>query len=592
MARRRVLSVSSLALVLTGLTGMPAAAVDQRAPAVADRAVAFFAGEQRADGGFGAAEAGFPGFETPDAVLAIAQAAQSGPSYSPSQARAAVEAVSRAGRTGLDYLDDFSEGTTFSAQQAALTIVVADSVGIDPTAFDPQGDGAVNLVARLESGRGADGSYGFFNGTLQALFAFRLLGRPTDPQTTQYVLDAQQANGGWNFAGDPTANGEDVDTTARAVEALLVGGANPASPSITRALGLLARLHNDEGAWSSFGASDPNSTARVILAITAAGYDVADRCWRDVYDPSRTNRPYLSPDAFLIDRQQPDGRIASPSDSFGINTFATSQSVQALLRPRQVSIQALRPCPVGGYRLLTTDGGVAAFGSSSFVGSADTLPLNQPIVTGAASPSGDGYWLFAGDGGAFTFGDAGFFGSAADLRLNRPIVAAASTPSGRGYWLVAADGGVFTYGDAGFFGSAAELPLNRPIVAAASTPSGRGYWLVASDGGVFTYGDAAFFGSTGDLVLAEPVIDALPTPSGRGYWLFAADGGVFTFGDAAFFGSAVATGATTPFAGATASRGGAGYILASLGGEVRAFGDARVHGSLEGSGRLVADVIR
>jgi hypothetical protein len=31
-------------------------------------------------------------------------------------------------------------------------------------------------------------------------------------------------------------------------------------------------------------------------------------------------------------QQQPDGHIASPDDSFGVNTFATSQSIQALRR--------------------------------------------------------------------------------------------------------------------------------------------------------------------------------------------------------------------------------------------------------------------
>ena len=550
MAPSRVLIVSTLALGLLGLTGLPAGAVDERAPLVADRAVAFISGQQRPDGGFGAAEAGFPGFETPDAVLAIAQASQTGPTYEASQARTAVEGIARNGRTGLDYLDDFSEGTAFSAQQAALVIVVANALGLDPRAFDPQRDGAVDLVARLDAGRGADGSYGFFNGTLQAMSAFRLLGRAPDPRTTQYVVDAQQANGGWNFAGDPASTDEDVDTTGRAIEALLAAGSSPASPSIAKALALLGRLQNEEGGWSSFGASDPNSTARAIIAISAAGYDVSDRCWRDVYDPARTNLAYLSPESFLIDRQLSDGRIASPNDSFGINTFATSQSVQALVRSGQATVQAPRPCPLGGYRLLTVDGGVAAFGSSSFAGAVDMLGLNQPVVTGAVTPSGDGYWLFAGDGGAFTFGDARFHGSAA------------------------------------------SLPLNRPIVAAASTPSGNGYLLVAADGGVFTFGDATFHGSTGDLVLAQPVIDAAPTPTGRGYWLFAADGGVFTFGDAVFHGSGVGTGVTTSFAGATASRSGRGYVLAGLGGQVRAFGDAQVHGSLEGSGRLVADVIR
>ena len=44
------------------------------------------------------------------------------------------------------------------------------------------------------------------------------------------------------------------------------------------------------------------------------------------------------------------------------------------------------------------------------------VPLNQPTVGIAATPSGNGYWLVAADGGIFTFGDAAFFGSTGDLR--------------------------------------------------------------------------------------------------------------------------------------------------------------------------------
>jgi len=38
--------------------------------------------------------------------------------------------------------------------------------------------------------------------------------------------------------------------------------------------------------------------------------------------------------------------------------------------------------------------------------------LNQPVVGGAVSPTGNGYWLVAADGGIFTFGDAVFSGAA------------------------------------------------------------------------------------------------------------------------------------------------------------------------------------
>ncbi len=191
-----------------------------------------------------------------------------------------------------------------------------------------------------------------------------------------------------------------------------------------------------------------------------------------------------------------------------------------------------------GYWLTASNGGVAAFGSAAFDGSADTLALARPVVGMAATPAGRGYWLVASDGGIFSYGDAVFHGSTGNLVLNRPVVGMAATPDGKGYWLVASDGGIFSYGDAVFHGSTGNLVLNKPVVGMAATPDGRGYWLVASDGGVFSFGDAVFHGSTGNLVLARPVVGMASTGDGRGYWMVASDGGIFSFGDAVFHGSA------------------------------------------------------
>ena len=159
------------------------------------------------------------------------------------------------------------------------------------------------------------------------------------------------------------------------------------------------------------------------------------------------------------------------------------------------------------------------------------LPLAKPIVGSAADPNG-GYWLVASDGGIFAFGSAPFWGSAGGLPLNKPIVGMAATPDGGGYWLVASDGGIFAYGDAQFYGSTGSLHLNKPIVGMAATPDGGGYWLVASDGGIFAYGDAQFYGSTGSIHLNKPIVGMAATSDGAGYWLVASDGGIFTYGDA------------------------------------------------------------
>src|SRR5581483_9561709 len=176
-------------------------------------------------------------------------------------------------------------------------------------------------------------------------------------------------------------------------------------------------------------------------------------------------------------------------------------------------------------------------GSNHFFGSTGNIPLNQPIVGMAPTPTGRGYWLVASDGGIFAFGDATFFGSMGSTKLNKPIVDIVATPSGRGYWMTASDGGIFSFGDAGFFGSTGAIKLVKRIQAMAATPSGRGYWLVAGDGGVFSFGDAKFYGSAAGSD-DKRIVDIAPSATGAGYYMTASNGAVFAYGDAKFFGAA------------------------------------------------------
>jgi hypothetical protein len=173
--------------------------------------------------------------------------------------------------------------------------------------------------------------------------------------------------------------------------------------------------------------------------------------------------------------------------------------------------------------------------------------LNGEIVGSAAAPGRTGYWLVGGDGGVFAFGTAQFYGSAATLPLNQPVVGIVPTADGGGYWLIAADGGVFAYGNAT---PIADNPLpttrlNQPIVAAARAGQTNGLWLTAGDGGVFALNGAPFYGSAATLPLNQPVVGIVPTADGGGYWLIAADGGVFAY-QVDFYGSAVPNSCSTP----------------------------------------------
>ena len=250
--------------------------------------------------------------------------------------------------------------------------------------------------------------------------------------------------------------------------------------------------------------------------------------------------------------------------------------------------------PTGpGYWLEAGDGGVFAFGSAPFLGSAtqqctfqcwgigatadahgywivDNYPVTDPTqirlygfgsavdlqmpnpdggpLAVASTPSSKGGWILLSDGTVVPFGDAQWFGDGAGLGLfgvSWPpfgsflhyFVGIASTPDGKGYWLAGVDGGVFAYGDASFYGSMGARNLNTPVTGIARTTDGHGYWLVSLDGGVFSFGDAVFEGCMAGRPLNDLMVGIAANPDGSGYWTVAQDGGVFAFGDAPFLGS-------------------------------------------------------
>ena len=331
MKKRQAVTVALVAAVVLMTTAPPASAD-------AASGAAWLATQQQADGGFEVA--GFTGFETSDAMLAISEAAQSGGSWDASAARSAISAVSTgAGLTPYDVVDDEAEaGPTAGAAAKLIAQVGAPggwSDGLSPVAFDPAQDGGpVNLVAAMDAGLdGSTGLYGTFGDTLAAVLAQRQLCRDLPGATVAAVLAAAAPSGGWNFAGDPTDDTFDPDITGRTLQALAAAGVADDDEAVAAALRRLALEHDaTSGGWIAFGAANPNSTALGILGLDAYGLDPATRAWRDGLAPERVGEPYVAPTAYLLAQQQPDGRIASPSDSFGINTFATSQGVQALAR--------------------------------------------------------------------------------------------------------------------------------------------------------------------------------------------------------------------------------------------------------------------
>jgi hypothetical protein len=309
--------------------------------------VAWLVDQQEADGGFELAD--FPGFETPDAVFAIAQQAQVEPAWNATLARDVLDAmVSSGGNTPLDHLDDAVEaliegspddtpeevaarGAQLAKILALVILPLRGTPGIAITDFDPSGDSddPVNVRPTILASQG-DGTFSTmnFNGRLYVMV---VQGTADNAPLIASVKAAQQPNGAWNFAGTPSGSEVDADTTGLAIQGLVAVGVDEDDTSIHRGLAALARSQQASGAWQSFGAEDPNSTAMATLGIRAAGGDPNTPCWREAVDDRWAGVPYVDPADWLRDQQAGDGHIASPSDEFGLTTFATSQAVQAIL---------------------------------------------------------------------------------------------------------------------------------------------------------------------------------------------------------------------------------------------------------------------
>ena len=328
-SRRLLLCALVAALAVTGCknTGF----LDSANPPVLTKAGTWLNSQQLADGSFEVG--GFAGFETPDAIVAISERAQTSSAWNSTKARDAVLAVTQNGKSALDATDDFADGTLSAGQAAKLIVLVATPLGLSPTAFDPQGDGARNLVTVVDQAVQPNGSYGAFNATLYAAIAKRQTSGKVLAETITLIRTAQQANGGWNFSGDSTGTDLDIDTTALALQALVAAKVGPTDTNLVAGLQLLADQQRVSGPWRAFGSNDPNSTATAIMAITAAGFDPTSSCWRDTVRPALNGTAYPNPVAWLRGQQATDGHIPSPNDSFPpVNTFATSQSIEAMAR--------------------------------------------------------------------------------------------------------------------------------------------------------------------------------------------------------------------------------------------------------------------
>jgi energy-coupling factor transport system substrate-specific component len=304
-----------LLFVLLVLGGVAPSATRAASPVSVNREIAFLAGAQNADGGFGAAR-GQASTELYSAWAAIGLAA----------AARNPASVTRRGHSVLNALQA-QVGTLQGPGDMERTILALHACGVSAGSL-----GGRNLVAELVRYRSSDGSFEHLvNVSAFAVLALRALGHSThDPAVraaASWLARQQNADNGFSF----TARGgpSDIDDTAAAVQGLVAAGLR-SSPVVTRAAGFLVGAQNPDGGYPQQrgGISNGQSTSWAIQGLIAAGRNVS----------VVRRRGGRSPLEYLQSLIASDGSVRYSRTSAQTPVWVTAQALTAL---------AGRPFPVG-----------------------------------------------------------------------------------------------------------------------------------------------------------------------------------------------------------------------------------------------------
>ncbi len=515
----------------------PLAAPASAAPApdaVLTNGRAFIVSQQQADGGF--ETVGFPGFETPDAVAALAGLAQVDVEWDGAAARTAVTALTNSGgKNPLDNLDDYADtvpaGDTpagLAGRAAKIAVLAAQPLRIDLTDFDPSNDSAepVDLAARIAAVKQSDGTYAMganFNGVLYIALVEASVSGVTAELIGQ-IKAAQRADGSWNYAGnqDPNISG-DVDTAALALTALARAGVPTSDPVVAKGLTYLADQHDDAtGAWLFFGGADPSTTSLAVTALSAFHLDPTTSAWKTTYASGTETGPYASPVAWLRARQAANGRFPAADESFGVNTVPTSQTLQILGRSFQLAPD--RDGLVYGLTLvLATPANATEVSRDAGLVPSDALGTNPSITAGRAAAAK-----------ATVNSDVGRQAAAADLfqqAFGRNIDA-----SGRTYWstklktitrpqmLSALTGSTEFFRRAGSTAPTFVDAVYQSVLGRGPDAAGRAFWIAKLNAGSSPdsiarslVASTEYRRRTVDQAYAS-TLDVAPDAAGRAYW--------------------------------------------------------------------------
>jgi uncharacterized membrane protein len=283
------------------------------------RELAFLAGAQNADGGFGGAR-GQSSSELYTGWVAMGLAAAGRDPLS----------LRRGAHSVLDAIR--AEGSSVhGAGDLERTILALHACGVSPRSLVGGGD----PVKRLMGFRGRDGSFGqLSNLTAFAILALRAAGYPAASPVVRSAagwLERQQdSDGGFGFGA--RGGGSDVDDTAAVVQAIAAAGTRGGSV-LARASTFLVRAQNRDGGYpqQQGGQSNAQSTAWAIQGLIAAGRNAA----------SVTREGSRSPLGYLQSLLAPDGSVRYSRTGAQTPVWVTAQALTAL---------AGKPLPIAPVR--------------------------------------------------------------------------------------------------------------------------------------------------------------------------------------------------------------------------------------------------
>ena len=342
VVRSRACSALAVAFSFTLVGRRPRTRPTPRRTTTADAAVAWLKTQQQPDGGFEVA--GVPRLRDPRR-----RRSRSPSRRRPARRGARAEALAAVGALhygGGPRARRRSTRSTPSPPRVTTAGAAAKTIVLERVAARPRPDGVRSRRRRHAGEPRRDPRLGGCAATPPASAAFNdtLYGDARQelvcgaPPPAALATDPRRAagDGGWNFIGDPTGTDVDPDTTGLAVQALVAGGADADRPrGAARRSRSSPPTSRPSGAWQFFGADDPNSTvARRSSPSPPPASTSTSSCWRDTVAPgarghARTRARRVAALAAAHAAGRP-GRIASPNDSFGVNTFATSQTVEGL----------------------------------------------------------------------------------------------------------------------------------------------------------------------------------------------------------------------------------------------------------------------